>query len=56
MVSQRWYGNILHFGFAGGEHVGISVEVRLEKGETYSPALGLFGQFELILQLGQLLP
>ena len=39
---------MLSFGFAGGEHVGISVEVRLEKGETYSPALGLFGQFELI--------
>jgi hypothetical protein len=19
MVSQRWYGNILHFGFAGGD-------------------------------------
>jgi hypothetical protein len=38
----------LTFGFANGEHVGISVEVRLEKGEMYSPALGLFGQFELM--------
>jgi hypothetical protein len=37
----------LTFGFAGGEHVGISIEVRLEKGEAYSPALGLFNQFEI---------
>jgi hypothetical protein len=38
---------LLSFGFAGGEQVGISVEVRLEKGEVYSPALGLFSQFEI---------
>ncbi len=39
---------LLSFGFEGGEHVGISVEVRLEQGEGYDPALGAFGQFELI--------
>ena len=39
---------MLSFGFEGGEHVGISVEVRLENGEGYDPALGAFGQFELI--------
>ena len=39
---------MLSFGFEGGDHVGISVEVRLEKGEGYDPALGAFGQFELI--------
>lgn len=39
---------LLSFGFEGGEHVGISVEVRLENGEGYDPALGAFGQFELI--------
>ncbi len=39
---------LLSFGFANGEYVGVSVEVRLERGESYSPTLGLFGQFELI--------
>lgn len=39
---------MLSFGFAGGEHVGISVEVRLENGEGYDPALGAFGRFELM--------
>lgn len=39
---------MLSFGFAGGERVGVSAEVRLEKGESYSAAVGLFSQFELI--------
>ena len=39
---------MLSFGFASGDYLGVSVEVRLEKGESYSPTLGLFGQFELI--------
>src|SRR5687768_3012866 len=39
---------MLSFGFADGEYLGVSVEVRLERGESYSPTLGLFGQFELI--------
>ncbi|MEX2176773.1 MAG: DUF4105 domain-containing protein [Pirellulaceae bacterium] len=39
---------MLSFGFADGQYLGVSVEVRLEKGESYSPTLGLFGQFELI--------
>jgi len=39
---------LLSFGFANGDYVGVSVEVRLERGESYSPTLGLFGQFELI--------
>jgi uncharacterized protein DUF4105 len=39
---------MLSFGFEEGEHVGVSAEVRLEKGESYSAAVGLFGQFELI--------
>jgi Domain of unknown function (DUF4105) len=38
----------LSFGFEGGDYLGISVEVRLEKGESYDPAIGLFNQFELI--------
>ena len=39
---------LLSFAFATGEHVAISVEVRIEKGETYHPAVGLFNQFELM--------
>jgi hypothetical protein len=39
---------MLSFGFEDGDYLGVSVEVRLEKGETYRPTLGLFGQFELI--------
>ena len=39
---------MLSFGFANGEYLGISVEVRLEKGEQYHPASGLLKQFEII--------
>jgi hypothetical protein len=39
---------LLSFGFADGDRVGVSAEVRLEKGESYSAAIGLFNQFELI--------
>jgi hypothetical protein len=39
---------LLSFGFEGGDYVGVSVEVRLEKGESYSAAVGLLGQFELM--------
>lgn len=39
---------MLSFGFGAGEYVGVSAEVRLEKGESYDAAIGLFGQFELI--------
>lgn len=39
---------MLSFGFKGGEYLVVSVEVRLEVGETYSPVLGAMRQFELI--------
>jgi hypothetical protein len=39
---------LLSFGFEGGDYVGVSIEVRLEKGESYSAAVGLLGQFELM--------
>jgi len=39
---------LLSFGFEGGDYVGVSVEVRLENGESYDPAIGLLSQFELI--------
>jgi len=46
--SRALAHTLLSFGFANGDYVGVSVEVRLEQGESYSPTLGLFGQFELI--------
>lgn len=39
---------LLSFGFENGDYVGVSAEVRLEKGEAYNAAVGLLGQFELI--------
>ncbi|MCA9105510.1 MAG: DUF4105 domain-containing protein [Planctomycetales bacterium] len=38
---------MISFGFAGGEYVAVSAEIRTEKGEAYSPASGLARQFEL---------
>lgn len=40
------------FRFAGGEALDISIEVRKERGETYSPLRGLFKQYELIYVIG----
>ena len=39
---------MLSFGFAGGDHVAVSVEARLEKDEKYSPILGELRQYELM--------
>lgn len=39
---------LLSFGLADGDRLGVSVEVRLEKGEEYHPVNGVLGQFELI--------
>jgi len=36
------------FGFAGNEYVGVSVEIRKEKGEEYAPIKGVMRQFELM--------
>src|SRR3989338_5727732 len=38
----------LSFGFKGGEYVSISVEIRKEKGEKFSPWKGLFNNYELM--------
>lgn len=46
--NQAIAHTMLSFGFEGDEYVGVSVEVRLEKGESYNAAVGLFGQFELM--------
>lgn len=42
---------MLSFGFAEDRYLTVSVEARLERGETYSPALGAMRQFELIYLL-----
>lgn len=40
------------FGFKGGRYVAISVEIRKEKGESYSPVKALFKQYELMYVIG----
>ena len=42
---------MLSFGFAGGEHLCVSVEARLERDESYSPVRGSLAQFELMYVL-----
>jgi len=39
---------MMSFGFRDGEYLGISIEVRLEEGESYSAAGGTAHQFELM--------
>jgi hypothetical protein len=43
----------LTFGFENGDHVAISVEVRKEQGEDYSPVAGFFRHFETIYIVGE---
>jgi hypothetical protein len=43
---------LLSFGFSDGAYVGISVELRKEKGEEFSPLKGLFRQYELTYVVG----
>jgi hypothetical protein len=43
---------LLSFGFRDGRYVGISVELRKEKGEAFSPLRGLFRQYELAYVVG----
>lgn len=43
---------MLSFGFDDGEFLTVSVEARLEKGETYSPIRGALRQFELMYVVG----
>lgn len=40
---------LVSFGFADGEHLAFSAEIRREKGEKYSNLGGFFRQFELVL-------
>jgi hypothetical protein len=43
---------MLSFGFEGGDHLALSVEIRKEQGEAYSPVKGFFHQYELMYVLG----
>lgn len=50
-----WRGpahTFLSFGFANGDYVAISVEIRKEQGESFSPWLGLLRQYELTYVIG----
>ena len=50
-----WRGpahTLLTFGFADGEYVAVSVEIRKEEGESFSPLKGLFKQYELMYVIG----
>jgi hypothetical protein len=50
-----WKGpahTFLSFGFAGGEYLALSVEIRKEVGESFSPWRGLIGDYELMYVAG----
>lgn len=50
-----WRGpahTFLSFGFSDGQYVAVSVEVRREVGERYSPFGGLFPRYELMYVIG----
>jgi hypothetical protein len=50
-----WKGpahTFVSFGFAGGEYLAVSVEIRKEVGESFSVWRGLIGDFELMYVLG----
>ncbi len=50
-----WRGpahTFLSFGFDDGEYVAISVEIRKERGEAFSPMLGLLRQYEIAYVIG----
>lgn len=50
-----WRGpahTFLSFGFDDGKYVAISVEIRKEQGESFSPFLGLLRQYELTYIIG----
>jgi len=42
----------MSFGFEGGDYLAVSVELRKEEGETFSPLLGLLRQYELMYVVG----
>lgn len=51
-LSPALAHTMLSFGFAGQEHVAVSVEIRKEKGEEYAPLGGIANKFELMYVVG----
>lgn len=52
---EEWRGpahTLMSFGFAGDEYLAISVEIRKEKGEEFSPWKGLVRQYEVMYVIG----
>jgi hypothetical protein len=52
VIAVYWMGPaiahvFISFGFAGGDHLAVSIEARKEKGEGYSTIKGFFRQYEL---------
>lgn len=50
-----WKGpahTLMSFGFEGDDYLAISVEIRKEKGEEFSPWKGLIRQYELVYVIG----
>lgn len=43
---------LMSFGFEGGDYLAVSVELRKEEGETFSPVRGLLRQYELMYVVG----
>lgn len=43
---------MMSFGFRDGRYLGVSVEIRKEKGESYAPLKGIMRQFELMYVVG----
>jgi hypothetical protein len=53
--TDDWQGpahTLMSFGFEGDEYVAISVEIRKEKGEEFSPWKGLLRQYEVAYVIG----
>lgn len=53
--EKDWQGpahTLMSFGFEGNEYVAVSVEIRKEKGEEFSPWKGLFRQYEITYVVG----
>ena len=44
---------MLSFGMDDGSYLGVSVEVRKEKGETYNPLAGMVNKYELMYVVGE---
>ena len=52
LIAVYWAGKaiahiMVSFGFAGKDHLAVSIETRKEKGESYSTLAGFFRQYEL---------